>query len=147
MRTTHKLLAGIIAVTVSAAVAGCAGKGGDNRPPETVDMSYQFKEVVCEDPKELYGCKPTMIDAIDRDDIFLVRQLVEEDGVDVNTHYPYFYGLTALMAAVRGENEDIAIYLLEQGADPEDVIPVDPLKAAQTQGLDRVVEAIRNRTN
>lgn len=126
-----------------AVAGGCASTTEESGKGGVEDLSWHFEHVVCEDPFELFGCKPTLIDAIDRSDLDAVKQLVEERGVDVNTHYPYYYGLTALMAAVQSKNEEMALYLLEQGADPDEVIPLDPLKVSDSQGLSRTAAAIR----
>lgn len=135
------LLSTVAGVTIVA--AGCSGMDPDAGQGKVQDLSWHFQHVVCEDPHELYGCKPTMIDAIDRNDLAQVKQLVEEEGIDVNIHYPYYYGLTALMAAAQDQREDIALYLLEQGAKGDDVIPVDPLKIAEGHGMDQLAEVLR----
>lgn len=132
-RRTGILLAAVLTA------AGCAGK------PPVQDLSIHYEHVPCEDPFELYGCKPTMIHAIDQRDLDWVKRMVEEEGVDVNIGYPYYYGVSALMAAVQRNFEEAALYLIEQGADVNDVIPLDPLKEAEHNGMTRAAEAIRLR--
>ncbi|MCA9394582.1 MAG: ankyrin repeat domain-containing protein [Candidatus Omnitrophica bacterium] len=133
-----RILAGLVCLVMIVA-AGCSGQ------PAVEDLSVHYEHVPCEDPLELYGCKPTMIHAIDQRDLEWVKRLVEEEGVDVNIGYPYYYGVTALMAAVQRNYEEAALYLIEQGADVNEVIPLDPLTEAEQNGMTRTAEAIRQR--
>ncbi len=109
---------------------------------EVQDLSVKVEEVVCTDDTELFDCKPRIMKAIENGDFALVQKIVQ-NGVDVNTAYPYHYGKTAFMHAVDEGKEEIAVYLLEQGADPGVRIPMDPLAEAEAQGLTEVTEKIK----
>jgi hypothetical protein len=99
------------------------GKQLEQKPTAGDDVSVEIKEVVCKDNDDHYGCKPRIMKVIEDGDFALVKKMVQE-GVDVNRSYPYFYGETALMHALEGEEVQIALYLLEQGADPTIIIRV-----------------------
>jgi len=71
------------------------------------------------------------------------KNQANQPGTDVNTAYPYYYGKTALMHAVDNGEQAIALYLLEQGADPDVVIPMDPLTVAEANGYGRAADKIR----
>ncbi|MDP2654102.1 MAG: ankyrin repeat domain-containing protein [Candidatus Omnitrophota bacterium] len=111
-------------------------------PEDVDDLSIEIKETVCSDDSELFDCKPRIMKAIETGDFDLVKKIVES-GVDVNTAYPSYYGKTALMHAVDEGEEKIALYLLEQGADPGVRVPMDPLTEAEAQGLTEAAQKMK----
>lgn len=67
-----------------------------------------------------------------------------ESGVDVDFIHAELQS-TALVAAIEEKREDVALLLLERGASPVLVSPLEamtPLEAARAAGLDRVVEKL-----
>lgn len=74
---------------------------------------------------------------------FYVRQ-----GVDVNYAHPEFM-TNALVSAILAGNEPIAIYLLDHGADPLLISPLDEmnaLEAATKLGQSDVISKIETQT-
>lgn len=106
------------------------------------DLTEEFKETVCVDDSNLFDCKPRIMKAIEDGDIDSVRRILRS-GADVNTAYPYYYGKTALMHAIDKGEEEIALYLLDQNADPGVTIPLDPLREAEIKQLTRVIDKLR----
>lgn len=80
-------------------------------------------------------------------DVALVRYHVQA-GVDVNYAHPEFLS-TPLVAAILAGQAEVALYLLEQGADPELPSEFDdglrPLEAALRVDLEAVVRHLRER--
>lgn len=73
-------------------------------------------------------------------DAELVRHHLDA-GVDVDFVHPELQS-TALVAAIEERRSDVALLLLDHGASPTLVSPLEamtPLEAARTAGLDRVV--------
>ncbi len=73
-------------------------------------------------------------------DLELVRHHVEH-GVDVDHVHPE-YQCTVLVASILNRHEDVALTLLDAGADPHLLSEVDeltPVEAARQQGLERVL--------
>lgn len=65
-------------------------------------------------------------------------------GIDVDHCHPEFQE-TVLVAAILGGQEDVAHLLLDRGADPELVSPMDrlaPLAAARQVAMDSVVRRL-----
>lgn len=84
-----------------------------------------------------------MFKAAEEGDLDLVEYHVEQ-GVDVNYVHPEILG-TALVACILAKNEDVALYLLDHGADPNlvsDFEGLTPLQAARQAGLKPVVEKL-----
>jgi uncharacterized protein len=79
-------------------------------------------------------------------DLPLVQHYVNA-GIDVNYAHPEFFS-TPLVAAMRGRQEEVALYLLRQGADPlrvsevDGAAPVDLLGAADFPRLEEQLRAI-----
>lgn len=80
-------------------------------------------------------------------DLELVRYHVQA-GVDVNYAHPEFLS-TPLVAAILAGQAEVALYLLEHGADPELPSEFDdglrPIEAAERVGLAPVVQCLRAR--
>lgn len=78
-------------------------------------------------------------------DLPLVRYHVEA-GVDVNYAHPEYLS-TPLVAAILAGQTEVALYLLEQGADPELPSEFDegqrPIEAALRMELEPVVQRLR----
>jgi len=106
------------------------------------NVSIDVKEIFCTEINDFSGCKPWLMKAIETGDFALVKKIVQS-GEEMNLKYPYYYGITAFMHAVDKGKEDIALYLLDNGADPNITMPLNPLEIAETHGLDKVVKAIR----
>lgn len=73
-------------------------------------------------------------------DVELVRHHLDA-GVDVDFVHPELQS-TALVAAIEERRSDVALLLLDHGASPALVSPLEamtPLQAARAAGLDRVV--------
>lgn len=56
-------------------------------------------------------------------DMRLVRHYIEA-GIDVNYAHPEFFS-TPLVAAIRNQREEVALFILQRGADPLRVSEVD----------------------
>lgn len=72
-------------------------------------------------------------------DVELVRHHLDA-GVDVDFVHPELQS-TALVAAIEERRSDVALLLLDHGASPALVSPLEamtPLQAARAAGLDRV---------
>lgn len=72
-------------------------------------------------------------------DVALVRHHLDA-GVDVDFVHPELQS-TALVAAIEERRSDVALLLLDHGASPALVSPLEamtPLQAARAAGLDRV---------
>lgn len=111
------------------------------------DLSIKVtEELICTDDTQAYNCKPRIIDAIDKDDLKTVQELIA-GGFDSNMPFPVYYGTTAFMHAVKSGHVEIAVYMLENGADPSKRIPIDPVKEARAQGLDRLSEQMQRILN
>jgi uncharacterized protein len=77
-------------------------------------------------------------------DVELVRYHVE-NGVDVDYAHPEFQS-TALVASILAGHEQVAHLLLDHGADPHLVSPLEgltPAQAAQAAGLARLAARLR----
>jgi uncharacterized protein len=77
-------------------------------------------------------------------DVELVRYHVE-NGVDVDFAHPEFQS-TALVASILAGHEQVAHLLLDHGADPHLVSPLEgltPAQAAQVAGLARLAARLR----
>jgi ankyrin repeat protein len=73
-------------------------------------------------------------------DLELVRYHVDH-GVDVNYIHPEYFG-TTLVACILAKQEEVALYLLQSGADPHlrsEFEGLTPIQAAKQAGL-RAVE-------
>jgi len=80
-----------------------------------------------------------MFSAATEGDVELVDYHVSR-GVDVNYVHPEILG-TALVASIMAEREQVALYLLDHGADPNSVSDFEgltPLQAARRAGLSAV---------
>ncbi|MEM8998297.1 MAG: ankyrin repeat domain-containing protein [Acidobacteriota bacterium] len=80
-----------------------------------------------------------MFSAACEGDLALVEYHVER-GVDVNYVHPEILG-TALVACIQAGHEDVALYLIDHGADPNLVSEFEglaPLDAARKAGSGRV---------
>lgn len=76
-------------------------------------------------------------------DMRLVRHYIEA-GIDVNYAHPEFFS-TPLVAAIRNQREEVALYILQRGADPLRVSEVDgasPLDLLDTCDLPRLKEQL-----
>lgn len=76
-------------------------------------------------------------------DLELVRHHLRL-GIDVDFIHPEIMS-TALVAAIEAGRTEVALELLEHGADPTLLSPLDgvvPLEAAEAAGLDQVVARI-----
>ncbi|MBZ0165941.1 MAG: ankyrin repeat domain-containing protein [Candidatus Omnitrophica bacterium] len=144
MNLGSKIISRGVLLTALVLAAGCCGHlpGAKKSAPE--DVSVDFKHVVCQDDHQLFDCKPRLMHAIEIGDLGRVKKILAND-VDVNIAYPYYYGKSALMQALDAGKEDIALYLLEQGADVQDVVPLDPLATAEARGLTRAAAVIRQK--
>lgn len=105
-------------------------------------LSQERAIPVCEGSENDITCRPQLIIAIGHGDLATVRSIIES-GVDPNTHYDVYFGVTPLMEAVMTGQVEIAQYLLEQGADPNVRIPVDPIKRAEADGYFDLVEKMK----
>lgn len=79
-------------------------------------------------------------------DLELVRHHLRQ-GVDVDFIHPEVMS-TALVATIEAGRSDVALELLEHGADPVLVSPLEgcgPLAAAEAAGLTDVVARLRSR--
>ena len=77
-------------------------------------------------------------------DVALVQFHVDM-GVDVNYAHPEFQE-TALVACILAHQTDVALFLLDRGADPRLVSEADgltPMQAAKRAGLTAVIERLR----
>lgn len=84
-----------------------------------------------------------MFHAACRGDVELVRFHIAQ-GIDVNYAHPEFLE-TALVAAILADQVEVAQLLLDSGADPELVSPMDrltPLEAAQARGHEGLVRRL-----
>ncbi len=75
---------------------------------------------------------------------FELVQFYVRSGIDVNYEHPEFM-TTAPVSAILAGQEEIALFLVDSGADPTIVSSLDqlnPLQAAQQEGLIAVVEKI-----
>lgn len=69
-----------------------------------------------------------------------------QSGVDIDYIHPEFIS-TALVSSILAGQEEVALYLLEHGADPELTSPLDeltPMEAAHQAGMLRVQERLEN---
>lgn len=77
-----------------------------------------------------------MFSAATQGDLNLLEYHVDQ-GVDVNYVHPEFLG-TALVSSILAKQEETALYLLDNGADPNlfsDLEELFPLQAARQAGL------------
>lgn len=144
MNLRARMLSGGVLLTALVFVSGCCCRLPTVSKSVPEDLSVDVKQEVCRDDHQLFDCKPRLMYAIEVGDLDLVKEILAND-VDVNIAYPYYYGKSALMHALDGGKEDIALYLLDQGADVQDVIPLDPLATAEARGLVRAAAAIRQK--
>lgn len=73
----------------------------------------------------------------------LVRLYIEA-GIDVNYAHPEFFS-TPLVAAIRNQREEVALFILQRGADPLRVSEVDgasPMDLLATSNLPRLQEQL-----
>lgn len=76
-------------------------------------------------------------------DMRLVRHYIEA-GIDVNYAHPEFFS-TPLVAAIRNQREEVALFILQRGADPLRVSEVDgasPMDLLATSNLPRLQEQL-----
>lgn len=76
-------------------------------------------------------------------DVDLVEHHLDA-GIDIDLIHAELQS-TALVAAIEEEREDVALLLLDRGASPSLVSPLEgmaPLEAARAAGLERVVERL-----
>lgn len=86
-----------------------------------------------------HGNWKSMYEAACAGDLELVDYYVRS-GVDVNYVHPEFMS-TALVSCIMAGQTEVAMYLLDNGADPDLQSPweeMTPVQAAQTQGLSEV---------
>lgn len=91
-----------------------------------------------------HGNWKSMYEAACVGDLDLVRYYVKS-GVDIDYVHPEFMS-TALVSCILARHADVAIYFLDNGADPEKVSPWDelsPAQAAQQEDLVVVLERLR----
>lgn len=90
-----------------------------------------------------HGSYKSFFEAVAAGDLELVRGFVR-NGVDVNFIHPEFQA-TPLVTAIVNRHEDVALFLLDQGADPNQLSPIDeldPSEATEQVRLDRVHERL-----
>jgi uncharacterized protein len=78
-------------------------------------------------------------------DLALVKHHVDA-GVDLNYAHPEFFS-TPLVGAIRARQEEVALFMLEHGADPNLMSEMDamtPLQAARQCGLAGVEARLRS---
>ncbi|MFZ1361895.1 MAG: hypothetical protein WAS05_03020 [Candidatus Nanopelagicales bacterium] len=95
-----------------------------------------------------HGSYKSFFEAAAIGDLELVRGYVRT-GVDVNFIHPEFQS-TALVVSILGSHEDVALFLLEQGADSSQLSPLDeltPIEAAEKMELESVKTKLIDLTN
>lgn len=86
-----------------------------------------------------HGSYKSYHEAVAAGDLELVRGFVRA-GVDVNFTHPEFQS-TALATAILNGHEKVALFLLDEGTDPNQLSPIDevtPFQAAEQVGLGKV---------